>query len=191
MINIKKVDADKQIVFGEVYAPVTLPDADGDIMSAETIENMAYNFMKSYAQGSIDIEHDYTTIGAVVVESFIAREDDPLFIAGSWVVGVHIEDDEVWESVKSGELNGFSLAGEATSVTKTIEVEIPEYLEGMTSEDAGHSHRFVVNFNEDGKFIGGITLGGDHTHVISRGTVTEVTDDHTHKFSYIEILEND
>jgi len=191
MLKIKKVEDDKQLVFGEVYAPTTLPDSDGDVMTAETIEEMAYRFMKNFSQKSIDVEHDSNIVEAVVVESFIARENDPLFIEGSWVVGVFIEDSDIWELVKTGEINGFSLEGIGKGTMTEIEVEIPEQLEGMTSEDDGHEHKFIVKFDEDGQFLGGVTdVVNGHRHSIMKGTITEQSDNHNHKFSYLEIFEN-
>ena len=40
---ISKVDAELQIVYGEVYAP-DFPDSQGDYMSRETIREMAFEF---------------------------------------------------------------------------------------------------------------------------------------------------
>jgi hypothetical protein len=74
---------------GEVYSP-DFPDSQGDYMTAEEIRLMAYRFMAKGEPYRIDKEHDKKECGAFVVESFIARENDPDFISGSWVIGVHI-----------------------------------------------------------------------------------------------------
>lgn len=189
MINIKKVDEDKQIVFAEVYAPALLPDSDGDIMSSEEIELMAHNFMKSYSQGSIDVGHDNNIVAATVIESFIARKEDPIFIEGSWVVGIHIEDTEIWKSVKDGDLNGLSMEGIGKGTEREIEIEIPAQVAGKTVKEEGHAHKFIVKFDDDGKFLGGSTDEVDgHSHAITSGTVTEENDGHKHKFSYVEVV---
>lgn len=192
MLNIKKVENDKQIVYGEVYAPVLLPDTDGDVISAKSIEIMAHKFMKSYGQGSIDVEHDNNIVTATVVESFIARKGDDLYIPGAWVVAIHIEDEELWNDVKEGNLNGYSFQGVSKAVFKEIEIEIPEQLDGSTDNQQGHKHKFTVKFDSSGNFLGGKTdTVEDHFHKITNGTVTNDSENHNHKFSFVELLLDD
>ena len=81
-IQIKKLDQDEQIVFGEVYAP-DFPDSQGDYMSAREIKKMAYNFLQKGNVSNIDTNHSQVPNGSRVVESFIAREGDPIFTPGA------------------------------------------------------------------------------------------------------------
>lgn len=188
-VQIKKLDQDEQIVFAEVYAP-NFPDSQGDFMSAEEIKKTAYDFMKKSALSNIDTNHSRDPNGSYVVESFIARKDDPVFIPGSWVIGVKVPDQQVWSMVKSGELNGFSLDGFGVRTEKPFEVEMPDALTGQTSHDASHEHGFAVKFDGDGNFLGGSTNPGrdGHVHTIARGTVTEPAGwpSHSHRFSFVE-----
>ena len=110
IIEFKKSDAKKQIVFGEVYVP-NVKDTDGNFMTAETIEKMAHDFLANKKNTQISKGHDGNADKGVVVESFIVREGDPDFAAGSWVVGVHVPDIEIWKQVENGELTGFSIEG--------------------------------------------------------------------------------
>jgi hypothetical protein len=186
-VQIKKLDQEEQLVFGEVYAP-GFPDSQGDFMTPEQIKKMAYNFMRKGAMSNIDTHHDQRPNGSYVVESFIARKDDPIFIPGSWVIGVKVPDSAVWRMVKSGELNGFSLDGLGVRTEKTFVVEMPELLKGETDDVRNHRHQFVVKFDKEGNFLGGYTNPGPngHVHQIVRGTVTEMADHHTHRFSFVE-----
>ena len=86
-------------------------DTDGNFMTAATIEKMAHDFMAQSRNSKISKGHDGNTDKGCVVESFIARESDPDFIAGSWVVGVHVPDAKIWKSIEAGELTGFSIEG--------------------------------------------------------------------------------
>ena len=191
VIQFKKFGDDEQIVFGEVYAP-GFPDSQGDFMSAEEIRKMAYNFLRKGLVSNIDTNHSRQPNQSYVVESFIARDDDPVFIPGSWVLGVHIPDPAVWQMVKSGELNGFSLDGMGIRTPKTFEVEMPELLKGETDKVGNHSHAFTVKFDQEGNFLGGQTTPGPdgHVHKIVRGTVTEPALGHSHRFSFVEGLLN-
>lgn len=183
---IKKIDDEEQIVWAEVYAP-DFPDSQGDFATAETIKKMAYNFMKSGNLHAIDKNHDNKYTGSFIVESFIARKDDKVFIPGAWVVGVHVPDQEIWDEIKKGDINGFSM--QALAIKKPVEltIDIPEAILGRTSKNAGHEHKFTVRFDENGKFLGGQTnLVDGHMHTIVKGTVTEKAQGHTHTFSFVE-----
>lgn len=190
-VPIKKFDDEQQLVFGEVYAP-GFPDSQGDFMSAETIQDMAHEFLRKGLVNAIDMNHSRELTGCYVVESFIARSDDPLFIPGSWVIGVKIPDPDIWSMVKSGELNGFSLDGSAVRVDTTLEIEMPLVLAGETEEADGHKHTFHVRFDAQGNFLGGATGPGPdgHVHRISRGTSTDDAEGHSHRFSFVEGILN-
>ena len=118
IVEFKKSDTKQQIVFGEVYVP-DRRDTDGNFMTAETIEKMAHDFLAKKRNSQISKAHDGNPDKGCVVESFIAREGDPDFAAGSWVVGVHVPDAKIWKSIEDGELTGFSIEGEG----KLIEEE--------------------------------------------------------------------
>lgn len=189
IVSVKKVDAEQQLVFGEVYAP-GIPDSQGDFMTAETIQKMAHDFLAQGRVNKIDVGHDESESGCLVVESFIAREDDTIFIPGSWVLGVKVAD-HLWPLVKSGELNGFSFGGRGFRRETTLEVDMPLKVSGMTMEADGHDHEFVVFYSEDGDFLGGHTAPGGkngHMHDIKRGTLTEEAEGHAHRFSFVEGL---
>ena len=186
-LQIKKLDQDEQIVFGEVYAP-GFPDSQGDYMSAAEIKKMAYDFMARGQTSNIDSDHSQVPNGSFVAESFIARDDDPVFIPGSWVVGVKVPDAAVWRRVKSGELNGFSLDGFGTRTERPLVIDMPDVLKGETDNVANHTHSFAVKFDHEGNFMGGMTNPGTdgHVHRIVRGTVTEPAQGHVHRFSFVE-----
>lgn len=98
----------KRIVYGEVLAPGVV-DAQGDVVSPEEIERAAHRFL---AEGGGVAEMHGATGAGDVVESFIAREGDPLFTPGAWVLGVRLAP-AAWERVRRGELTGFSVGGRA------------------------------------------------------------------------------
>jgi hypothetical protein len=186
-ISITKTDDELQIVWGEVYAP-GYPDSQGDFATEDTVRQMAYTFMKNQAMTNIDLNHSREDCGAYIVESFVARDGDPIFLKGSWVIGVHIPDAEQWSMVKSGDLNGFSLDGMGLRIPTNLEIELPEYLKGETDGE-DHKHMFQVQFSETGQFLGGETDVVDgHSHKIIKGTVTEDGGDppHNHRFSWVD-----
>lgn len=185
-VLIKKADDELQVVYAEVYVP-NVPDAHGDFMKIETVRVMAYEFMRKGITGQVDTNHDNVTNGSYVVESFIARPGDPDFIQDAWVVGVHVPDPVVWEQIKSGELNGFSIEALVTKVPTVMTIEVPDVVSGGTDTVDGHFHGFRVNFDEEANFLGGTTsVVNDHQHKIKKPTITEEAEGHTHRFSFLE-----
>lgn len=189
MTTFRKADDELQVVFSEVFAP-GVPDSQGDYMTAEHIRLMAYEFMRRGLLNQIDREHDNQTFGACIVESFIADDNSTTFIPGSWVIGVHVPDPVQWAMVKNGTYNGFSMDGEGDRVSKSFTMKVPDWLVGETSVNAGHSHAFTVRYGSEGQFLGGETdIVDGHSHTISRGTVTDEAEGHTHRFSYVEQID--
>jgi len=115
VIDIKKTDNEKGVVYGIVYAPDQV-DSQGDFTTADEIEKAAYNFMKSLNAKNVDIEHSFNSEDAFVAESWIVKSGDPVFgdePEGSWAVAIKLEDENLKALAKSGELAGLSMAGVA------------------------------------------------------------------------------
>lgn len=121
---IAKADSTRQIAYGVVLEPCTAddPDTQGDWYTAEDIEVAAHGFMAEVTKGTGfgDLLHDETTRAGYPVESFIAPVDFPLgdqvVKAGSWVMGMHYPDADLWSRIVKGELSAFSIGGHGTRV---------------------------------------------------------------------------
>ncbi len=113
-IRIAKTDEDKQVVLGVVYQPDT-SDAHDDQMTADEIEKAAHLFMQDQHTYNIDKQHDLDADKGYVVESYIAPCEmtigDQVIAKGSWVAGVKVTDADTWDSIKKGEITGFSMWG--------------------------------------------------------------------------------
>jgi len=108
--TIIKSEDEKQIVYGVVMEPLE-NDTDMNWTTDTHIENAAHYFMKNFRL--IDTNHNREDIDAVPVESWIQHEDTEIngksVKAGSWVMGVKVEDTEEWTRVKDGDFTGFSI----------------------------------------------------------------------------------
>lgn len=181
---------EEQIAWAEVYPP-NRPDVDGEFMSPEDIKLLAYRFMIDGDIHRFDLKHNgKVEKDLYLVESFIARAGDPDFIPGSWVVAVYVKSPTLWAQVKRGELNGFSVEALVKKKPTAVTLDLPDLLTGTTSAaDDGHTHTFAVKFDKDGKFLGGSTsFTNGHNHRILAGTITQRTNDHTHRFSAVDTL---
>jgi hypothetical protein len=180
---IKKIDADKQIVYGEVYAP-NIIDTHGEMMLAVDIEKMAHKFMQlSYIERAIDTQHNQISNGSYPIESFIARKGDPDYTEGAWVLGVKITDSTIWQAVKEGKINGYSMQSMVRKLPAVVDLEITPSELGVTEKADGHTHMFFVRVDDDGKVSEGRTSAdAGHSHLIRSGTATELSDGHAHRF---------
>lgn len=174
-------------VYGVVYAPLQV-DTDWETITSEDIRNMAHDFIASGKVANIDLQHNHQLTGAKVVESFIARKGDPDYPEGAWVLGVRVPEGPLWEAIKAGKINGFSVEMLALKVPKVVPVDLAKIAVGTTEENtdgniAPHQHEFYVEFDSNGQIILGITdeiLG--HQHDIIATVRTEVSQGHTHRF---------
>lgn len=189
VLSLKKDEnGHERIVYGELLLPET-PNFYNDYHTRTSVREFAYSFL---ANGFfIDEEHDNVDISdkVHVVESWIAREGDPDFIEGAWVIGMYIGDDELWNKVLNGELNGFSYEAMVRMAEAEVDTECYETVIGYTEPDPvdRHSHQFFVLLDADGMVRGGGTLEDStgHSHTIRRSTFTDEAVDHIHIFNYI------
>lgn len=87
--------------------------------SKKAVENLSKKFMINGFQNEWSTNHQKDVKGLSVVESWIvtdvekdktrALNMDSDIGVGDWIVGCYVNNDEVWERIKQGEFNGFSV----------------------------------------------------------------------------------
>lgn len=187
-LEIKTKDEWERVVFAELLIPDTT-DVYGDFHTKESVKRWAYQFMREGF--GIEVEHNKIdrSEDLQIVESFIAREGDPEFIVGAWVIGMYIGDDEVWEQVLAGELNGFSYTAKIEKMDVDMVMPIDIMRTGVTEPDIndGHVHDFFVILDTDGRAIaGGTSEMNGHSHAIRSHTFTEEAAGHVHIYNFVQ-----
>ena len=102
--------------------PIYRRDEQGEyyiVFSAESIRKIAINFYKKLNVNMADVEHNHNIEnGITYFQSMIVDKENGICPAafkdlpnGTWIVGCKVENDKVWEAVKSGEVKGFSIDG--------------------------------------------------------------------------------
>ncbi len=123
---LKGVDpSDERFVLGIVLEPEVV-DAQGDIYSPDEIRQAAHRFMEEF--GGIGLMHRLAVNDQVkVLESYVAPVDFEIagvpVKKGTWLLGVRVLSDELWEQVKEGKLTGFSIGGSARRVPEATRDE--------------------------------------------------------------------
>ncbi len=111
-VPIAKVDDEQRKVYGIVLEPDEV-DTQGDTITAEEIEKSAAGFIEKC--GTIGLRHRKVAKGVTLTDSYVTQGETTLgktkLKKGTWIIGVKIEDDAIWQGVKNGEYNGFSVGG--------------------------------------------------------------------------------
>ena len=102
--------------------PIYRRDEQGEYyvtFSAEAIRKAAIDFYKKLNVNMADVEHSHDMEnGITYFQSMIVDKENGICPTafkdlpdGTWLVGCKVDNDEVWEAVKSGEVKGFSIDG--------------------------------------------------------------------------------
>ena len=121
---------DKRMVYGVALRadyPIYRRFEDNEFyvtFTKECIEQLSQKFLKNGFQRNWTTEHEDIAKGISVVESWIkvdAQKDksialglDPNIELGSWIIGAKVENDEVWQQIKDGTFQGFSVEAMCT-----------------------------------------------------------------------------
>lgn len=112
---------DQQLIFGFASVSITedgqlLFDEDNDFIPPEVIEATAYNFVLNH--GVANQEHRLCTECGWLVESIVFTKEKMAALGipegtvpEGWFVGFYIPDPVVYEKVKNGTYNMFSIEG--------------------------------------------------------------------------------
>ena len=120
-------DEEKKMVVGPAMIPdlkIFRKDAKGNpyyvYFSSETIKMIAEKYMRNKYIDNNDLMHDGKAVSDVyVVESWIKEDEQDKsnkygysdLPVGTWFVSMKVRNPEVWQAVKEGRLNGFSVSG--------------------------------------------------------------------------------
>lgn len=102
--------------------PIYRRDEQGEYyitFNAESIRKIAIDFYKKLNVNMADVEHSHDMEnGITYFQSLIIDKGQGICPTafkdlpdGTWIVGCKIDNDEVWDAVKSGEVKGFSIDG--------------------------------------------------------------------------------
>lgn len=121
--NYKFSNDEKMQLLGVALIPNTpiYRKQDGEEFYVEFTENeietIVKVFMKKGLTNNMNVEHTKKNANSFIFQSFITDDkiktpellgDVPV---GSWIIGVQVEDVDLWQDIKAGKKNGFSIEG--------------------------------------------------------------------------------
>lgn len=121
-VTIMKSDDDRHLVFGWANVAVRVDgeqiiDWQEDAIDTEDLEKAAYEYVAEF--GTAGEMHQRGGIGRVIESIVFTKEKAAALgipedaLPEGWWIGFKIQDDEVWEKIKSGEYAMFSIEGRA------------------------------------------------------------------------------
>lgn len=122
-IELAQVDEDKRLLLGAALIPnkKIYRNIDGNefyiTFKEETIEKLAHNFFKNQNNNNSSLEHEVKLEGMSVVEGWTVQDPNndksnafgKTYDKGTWVTMMKVDNDEMWQKVKNGEIKGFSI----------------------------------------------------------------------------------
>ena len=113
---------DKHIIVGCALVPdkpIYRRDGDEEFyiqFSKETIEKLAHNYLANDRVYSFSTDHKDVADDVYIIETWLktsendkSKDYDLDVPIGSWMVMAKVENDEIWNRIKEGELQGFSI----------------------------------------------------------------------------------
>jgi len=125
-ILLKEVDAEKRIIMGAALIPDKQIYRKNDktkdeyyiYFSKATIRKASELFLMNANQNNSTLEHSQKLKGMSVVESWIIEGQNDKsknygfdLPKGTWMISMKVNNDEIWNKVKLGEVKGFSIEG--------------------------------------------------------------------------------
>lgn len=123
--NYTFADTEKHIITGPFLIPdlrILRYDANGKpyniFFSKETVERIAYSFLSHDQIHAFNLGHVEDTDKLTLIESWIKTGNSDKSVelgidvpVGTWLGSVKVNDKAIWEDIKAGKYNGFSIAG--------------------------------------------------------------------------------
>lgn len=124
-VKLAEVDKEKRILMGAALIPnKKIYRNSGDeeyyiFFSEDTVRKASELFLMKGNQNNSTLEHQVELEGMSVVESWIIEDETKdksrkynfSLPIGTWMVSVKVNNDDVWEQVKVGDVKGFSIEG--------------------------------------------------------------------------------
>lgn len=114
--------------------------------SKDTIEKLAYEYLMNGRMYSVTTDHKDIADDICLVESWIKTSENDKsndygmnLPIGTWLVSMKVENEDVWQRVKDGELKGFSIESfvnlDEIKLQKQENIMVEEKLEAIQVDD--------------------------------------------------------
>ena len=156
-LTFAKIDEEKRMLVSPALIPNKQifrydPNTDSEYyvyFSPDTVKKAAELYLKHNNHHKATYEHKDRVSGVLTVESWIKEGDmdkSKLYgfdlPNGTWFVKMKIENDELWQKIKAGELKGLSIEGYFTDKMEKMSEKAP------TDEEILKALNQIINENQ-------------------------------------------
>ena len=149
-LQLKEVNKEKRILMGAALIPdksIYRRNDKGDeyyiYFSKDTVRKASELFFKRSNHKNATYEHKQPIEGMTIVESWIVentKKDKSAHYGlnvpeGTWMVSMKVDNDEIYEKAKNGEVKGFSIEGYFADKLDMSSQSIEEYERQLTIEE--------------------------------------------------------
>ena len=143
--SLQFANEEKRIITGVALladTPIYRVKPDGEeyyvVFDRETIEQLVTKYSKYMFNNFVNIEHSdqHFVDGMYMIESYLKNSERGIVPAefseipdGSWIVSYKVDNIDVWEKIKSGEVKGFSIQGVFNLIEQKEEPSIDDMIE--------------------------------------------------------------
>lgn len=140
-------DEEKHIVFGVALRadyPIYRNQGGREFyvkFSKDVIDALYQKFMIDNRQNRVNVNHSKDVNGVYLIQSFIKDSERGInpkgfeYVEdGSWFVAYKVKNPTVWESIKKGEYNGFSIEAVTELVQENSKNELDELIDELISK---------------------------------------------------------
>lgn len=143
--SLQFANEEKRIITGVALladTPIYRVKPDGEeyyvVFDRETIEQLVTKYSKYMFNNFVNIEHSdqHFVDGMYMIESYLKNSERgivPIEFSeipdGSWIVSYKVNNPDVWEKIKSGEVKGFSVQGVFNLIEQKEEPSIDDMIE--------------------------------------------------------------
>ena len=143
-VELKTINEEKRLLMGpalipkkQIYRRNEKTEEEYYIyFSKETIRKASQLFLKKSNQNNATLEHEEKLKGMSVVESWLVedskKDKSSLYgfnaEVGTWFITMKVDNDEVWDKVKAGEIKGFSIEGYFTETVNASKQELKTFV---------------------------------------------------------------
>lgn len=103
------------------------------LFDEDTILSCVKKFMREKKTDKVSINHKFECDDVYLIESFISDERHKLYYpefnnidSGSWIVSYKVDNDDVWNEVRSGNIKGFSVGIMAERISMDNNIQLQE-----------------------------------------------------------------
>ena len=148
-LTLAKIDEDKRMLVSPALIPNKQifrhdPNTDTDYyvyFSSDTVRKASELYLKNNNHHKATEEHSERVSGVLTVESWIIEDtktDKSTLYGfslpkGTWMVKMKIENEDLWQKIKSGELKGLSIEGYFTDKMEKMSERQPTDLEILSA----------------------------------------------------------